>query len=131
MHLTTLLCLQSLEILMQNQKIDIPEIELPHVGNTIETITSHFGWHQLIHDPTQILGKSSTCIDLIFTSQPNMVVNSGVHSSLHANCHHQSIFAKSDKLYMLFPPSKKAINKFSKTTARSRYFLCVVKYLRN
>ena len=63
-------------------------------GNIIETITSHFGLHQLIHDPTHILEKSSSCIDLIFTSQPNMVVNSGVHSSLHANCHHQIVFAK-------------------------------------
>ena len=41
-------------------------------GNTIETITSHFGLHQLIHDPTHILEKSSY-IDLIFPFQPNMV----------------------------------------------------------
>ena len=27
-------------------------------GNIIETITSHFGLHQLIHDPTHISGKS-------------------------------------------------------------------------
>ena len=37
-------------------------------GNIMETITSHFGLHQLIHDPTHILEKSSSCIDLIFTS---------------------------------------------------------------
>ena len=43
-------------------------------SNIIETITSHFGLHQLIHDPTHILEKSSSCIDLIFTSQPNMVI---------------------------------------------------------
>ena len=30
----------------------------------------------------------------IFTSQPNIVVESGVHSSLHSNCHHQTIFGK-------------------------------------
>ena len=107
-------------------------------GNIIGTITSHFGLHQLIHDPTHILGKSSSCIDLIFTFQPNMVVNSGVHSSLHANCHHQIIFAKLDlKMYypkkkaMLFPSLKKAISRSSKTTIQSRYFLCVVKYFRN
>ena len=70
-------------------------------GNIIETINSHFGLHQLIHDPTHILRISSSCIDLIFTSQPNMVVNSGVHSSLHANCHHQIVFAKFDlKVYL-------------------------------
>ena len=62
-------------------------------GNIIETIPSYFGLHQLIHDPTHI---SSSCKDLIFTSQLNMVVNSGVYSSLHANCHHQFVFAEFD-----------------------------------
>ena len=73
-------------------------------GNIIETITFHFGLHQLIHDPAHILGKSSSCIDLIFTSQPNMVVNSGVHPSLNANCHHQIVFAIFDlKIYYPSP----------------------------
>ena len=72
-------------------------------GNIIETITSHFCLHQLIRDPTHIFGKSSSSIDLIFTSQPNMIVNSGVHSSVHANCHHQIVFGKFD-LKTYFPP---------------------------
>ena len=72
-------------------------------GDIIETITSHFCLHRLIHDPTHIFGESSSYIDLIFTSQPNMVVNSGVHSSLHVNYHHQIVFAKFDiKVY--YPP---------------------------
>ena len=62
-------------------------------GNMIETITSNFDLHQLVHDPTHILEKS-LCIDLIFTSQLNMMVNLGVHSSLHANFHYQVLFAK-------------------------------------
>ena len=65
-------------------------------GNIIETIASHFGLHKLIHDATHILGKSSSCIDLIFTSQPNIFVNSGIHFSIYANCHHQIVSAKSD-----------------------------------
>ena len=40
--------------------------------NIIETVKSHFGLHQLIHDPTHILEKSSY-IDLIFPFQLNMV----------------------------------------------------------
>ena len=32
-----------------------------------------------------------------------MVVKSGVHSFLHANCHHQIVFAKSD-LKIYYPP---------------------------
>ena len=78
-------------------------------GNIIETIISHFGRHQLIHDPTYILGKSSSCIDFIFTSQPNMVVNSGVHSSLHANCHHQIVFAKFDLKVYYLPPYEREV----------------------
>ena len=41
--------------------------------------------------PTHIQTSSSSCIDLIFTNQPNVSVNSGVHASLHPNCHHQII----------------------------------------
>ena len=40
-------------------------------------------------------GDSSSCIDLIFTSQPNLVMKSGVHSSLHPNCHHQTTMLNS------------------------------------
>ena len=50
-------------------------------GRTIESITSQFELHQLINEPTHLLQNSSSCIDLIFTSQPNIVVESGVHPS--------------------------------------------------
>ena len=63
-------------------------------GSTMESITSQFGLHQLIKEPTQLLQNSSSYIDLIFTSQPNIVVESGVHLSLYPNCHHQIIFAE-------------------------------------
>ena len=72
-------------------------------GNIIETNNSHFGLQQLIPDPTHFLGKSSSCIDLNLTSQLNMVGNSGAHSSLHTNCHHQTIFAKFN-LKIYYPP---------------------------
>ena len=52
-------------------------------------LTVSFGFYQIINKPTHILNNSSSCIDLIFTTQPNLVMESGVHSSLHANCHHQ------------------------------------------
>ena len=41
-------------------------------GKTIESITSQFGLYQLINEPTHLLENSSSCIDLIFTSQPNL-----------------------------------------------------------
>ena len=72
-------------------------------GKKIESLTSQCGFKQVISDPTHILESSSSCIDLIFTSQPNLVMNSGVHSSLHPNCHHQIIHAKFN-LKIFYPP---------------------------
>ena len=48
----------------------------------------------MINEHTHILESSSSCIDLIFTSQPNLITESGVHPPLHPNSHHQIIFAK-------------------------------------
>ena len=63
-------------------------------GARLESIASFCGLHQIINEPTQILPSSSSFTDLIFTNQLNMTINSGVHPSLHQNCHHQLMFAK-------------------------------------
>ena len=63
-------------------------------GEEIEFVTSQFGLHQIINEPTYVLENSWSCIDLIFTSQPNLVVDSGVHPSLHPNWHHQTVYTK-------------------------------------
>ena len=65
-------------------------------GNIIENVTSQFGLQQVIKEPKYILDNSSSCIDLIFTSKANLLIESGVHPSLHSNCHHQIVFFKSD-----------------------------------
>ena len=61
-------------------------------GSTTESETSQFGLYQLRNEPTDLLRNSSSCMDLIFTSRPNIVVKSGVHPSLHPNCYYQIIF---------------------------------------
>ena len=77
-------------------------------GNKIEHITSQFGLNQIINEPTHILDPSSSCIDLIFTSQPELVIESGVHPSLHQNCHHQIIYAKFNlQIFTLHHTAKK------------------------
>ena len=48
-------------------------------GKAIENISSQFGLHQMINEPTYILESSSSCIELIFTSQSNLITESGVH----------------------------------------------------
>ena len=65
-----------------------------HIKAIIDAITSQFGLKQLIQEPTHILNDSSSCIDLIFTSQPNLIMGLRVHYTLHQNCHHQLIYAK-------------------------------------
>ena len=72
-------------------------------SRTIESISSQFGLHQLINEPIHLLQNSSSCIDLIFTLQPNIVVESGVHPSLHPVCYHQIICAKFN-LKIYYPP---------------------------
>ena len=61
------------------------------------------GLQQLISEPTHLLPSSLFCIDLIFTDQPNLAVDGGVHPSLHPNCHHQVIYCKLD-LIIEHPP---------------------------
>ena len=46
-------------------------------GAQLDSITSLYGMKQLISEPTHILQQSSSCIDLIFTNQPNIVMDSG------------------------------------------------------
>ena len=57
-------------------------------GSQIEFLASQFAMCQVIKEPTHILDILKSCIDLIFTSQPNMIMDSGVHPLLHSNCHH-------------------------------------------
>ena len=56
-------------------------------------LTSQYGIHQDIKEPSHILDTSSSCIDLFFTRQPNWIIESTVHSSLHSNCYLQLVNA--------------------------------------
>ena len=75
-------------------------------GRKIDNDTSHFLLSQIIKEPTHISQSFSSCIDLIFTNQPNLVTDSGVHPSLHSNCHHQIVYAKFN-LKIIYPPPYK------------------------
>ena len=75
-----------------------------HEGTHTESLTTMHGLQQLISDPIHLLPNSSSCIDLSFTGQPNLAVNSGIHTSLHVKCHHQIIHCKFD-LMIVYPPT--------------------------
>ena len=63
-------------------------------GSKLRLLTSEFELNQIINEPTHITKNSSTCNNLLFTSQTNLVSESGIHSSLYPNCHHQIICVK-------------------------------------
>ena len=62
-------------------------------GELFEPLTSDLGLHHLISEPTHSMGDSRSCIDLIFTDQPNLIIESGVDPSLHEQCH-QIVYGK-------------------------------------
>ena len=63
-------------------------------GTQVDSLTTSYSLSQIISDLTHILRNSSSCIDLIFTNQPNLATKSGAHPSLQPKCHHQILFAK-------------------------------------
>ena len=73
---------------MQGQKIGALVIKQLMKIKKLEPLTSQCGLRQAISDLAHTLESSSSCKDLIFTPQPNLVMNSGVHSSLHPSCYH-------------------------------------------
>ena len=50
-----------------------------------------------------MLNSFSSCIYQIFTSQPNLVMKSRIHLSLHSNWQHQIVFARFN-LSIFYPP---------------------------
>ena len=83
-------------------------------GKLLEPLTSDIGLHQLISEPTHLIGDSKSCIDLIFTDQPNLFIDSGVHQSLHELCHHQIIYGKLSVSNITPPPYKRRIWHYNK-----------------
>ena len=61
---------------------------------------------QLIDQPTHIINESRSCIDLIITDQPNILVDYGVHPLLYKTCHHEITYGKIN-LSVPPPPSYK------------------------
>ena len=103
---------------MSNQKIWCSHDKTSHEGNKIENVTAQFGLQQIIKELTHISNTSSSCIDLIFTSQQNLITDSGVHSSLHSNCHHQIVFAKSNLHIVYLPPYLREIWHYKEANTR-------------
>ena len=57
-------------------------------------------WFQ---QPTHLLPQTSSCTDLIFPDQPNLIADCGIHPSLYSNCHHQITYCRHN-LSIEYPP---------------------------
>ena len=88
-------------------------------GAHLEHLTSVHGFHQLISEPTHHLPTSSSCIDLIFTDQSNLVVDSGTHSSLNPKCHHQITYCKLNLNIKYPPPYQRLVRDYKRADAES------------
>ena len=72
-------------------------------GTEIEHLLSSLGLSQVICEPTNFEpNKQPSCIDLVITDQPNLVLDSGTRASLDPYCHHQIIYCK---VNLRIPPS--------------------------
>ena len=81
--------------------------------------------HEVIDDgSTHILENTSSYIDLIFTNQTNIVLDFGVHSSLHPKCHHQIIYSKLCEIWYYNKAETDLINRSIENADWSNLFLC-------
>ena len=55
-----------------------------NIRKELDTITYTTGDSQITDEPTHFTNNSSSCIDLIFISNPSIIVDSGIEKSLVA-----------------------------------------------
>ena len=103
---------QPLTIITKRHILDVAgALDLPL---STDTVTSQFGLQQIIKELKHIIGDSSSCIELSFTAPPNLVRESRVHSSLHANCHHHITFSKINLEIYYSPPYEREVSYYQK-----------------
>ena len=65
-----------------------------NAGKELDFLTSTAGYTQLINKPTHLFSGESSCINLIFCNNPEIVSECGIDHLLSQTCHHNLIFAK-------------------------------------
>ena len=72
-------------------------------GNQLDNLFSDLNLSPIISEPTHFRDNClPSCIDLIITDQPNLVLDSGVRPSLDSLCKHQITFCKTN--FSIPPP---------------------------
>ena len=84
-------------------------------GKEIENLISSLNLHQVISEPTNFEpNKNPSCIDLIITDQPNLILDCGTRASLDSFCHHQIIYCRVNFRIPPPPPFERKIWHFSR-----------------
>ena len=63
-------------------------------GTAIQKLFDNHLLTQTVNQPTFLTNNCHTCIDLVTTDQPNLILSNEIHPSLHTTCHHQVNFVK-------------------------------------
>ena len=83
-------------------------------GTQLDALSSFYGLHQLMKKPIYLMENSASCIAFILTNQSNLVIDSGVHSSLHSNCYHQIVYCKLNLHIKFLPPYERLVWDYNK-----------------
>ena len=102
----------------KNSKWDLGDPVTPQ-GARVEALTSFYGLNQLIKTPTHLFQNSALCIDLVFTNQAHLVMESGVHSSLSSTCRNEIVFAKLNQKAKYPPPYERVFWDYSRADKAS------------
>ena len=87
-------------------------------GKKIEEMFSELNLSQVISEPTNFTpGKNPSCIDLLVTDQPNLILNSGTRHSLDPKCHHQIIHGKINFRIPPPPPTERKMWHYDKANS--------------
>ena len=74
-----------------------PDGDTSPEGTEIENLLTQLGLTQVITEPTNFEpNKNPSCIDLVITDQPNLILDSRTRPSLDSFCHHQIIYCKAN-----------------------------------
>ena len=82
-------------------------------------MTSANGVTHLTNEPTHLQTSNTSCIDLIFTDQPKLSVNPGVHASLHPICHDQIVHSSFNLNKFYTPPYQRLVWDYKKANLKN------------
>ena len=101
-------------------------------GISIGDLTTVRGLTQLFKEPTNFEpNKNPSCIDLVFTDQPNLVLESGTRTSLDPYCHHQITHCRFNFKIPPPPPLKKMGGRLINPNTSQKSYLKMINSVMN